>query len=89
MATRILVVEDAFPARGKGTLVRPAIIAESADPRASFAVRLRRPDGTEQAARATLEIPHVRGPLPPRAMLRIEGATPDDLPVGTEIWKDD
>jgi hypothetical protein len=85
MAEKLVVVEDAFPARSRGTLIRPAITADRA-PGASFAVRLRSPNGAERNATAALEVSHVRGPLPPMAMLRILDATPDDLPPGTEIW---
>lgn len=85
MADKLVVVEDAFPARSRGTLVRPAITADRA-PGASFAVRLRTPDGRERDATAALEVSHVRGPLPPMAMIRIVDAAPDDLPPGTEIW---
>lgn len=83
MGERLVVVEEAFMVRGR-TLVRPAITVDRA-PGASFEVRVRTPDGRERSATAALETSHVRGPLPPLAMLRID-APPEDLPAGTEIW---
>jgi hypothetical protein len=82
---RLLVVEEAFVARGKGVLVMPRITAETS-PRGSFAVHLRLPDGSAREVRAELEVAHVRGKLAPYAMYRLHVASPDDVPVGTEIW---
>ncbi len=87
MAERLLVVEEAFVARGKGVLLLPRFT--TTDPaRGTFAVRLVRPDGTELRASATIEVAHMRGPLAPFAMYRLLDVTPDDVPAGTEVWQD-
>jgi hypothetical protein len=80
----LLVVEDAFPARAGGTLVLPKITAERAS-RAPFEVTLALPDGTTRRATASLEVAHVRGPLPPFGMLRLHAIAPEEVPVGTQI----
>jgi hypothetical protein len=88
VAERLLTVEDAFVARGTGVHVMPRFTAERAQPR-PFAVTLRRPDGTEQSARATVEVAHMRGPLAPFAMYVLLDVAPEDVPIGTEIWSVD
>ncbi len=88
MADRIVVVEEAFVARGRGVLVAPRFTAEAA--RAGrFPVRLRLPDGTERDASGELEVSHVRGALAPWAMLRLPELSVDDVPAGTEIFLSD
>jgi hypothetical protein len=49
-------------------------------------VRLRLPDGQERDATASFDVAHVRGALPPFAMLRLVDLTPADVPAGTEVW---
>ena len=85
MKKKLLVVEDAFTARGPGVLVTPRVVAEDGVP-ASLEVRLRAPDGAERVAKATFDVAHVRGPLAPFAMLRLHGVSVADVPAGTEIW---
>jgi hypothetical protein len=85
MATRLVVVEEAFTARGPGVLVSPRFTAEN-PPRGTFPVRLVLPSGGEKHLTASLEVAHMRGALPPYAMVRLLGVTPDDVPPGTEIW---
>lgn len=82
---RLLVVEDAFVARGKGVLVMPRFTAE-APRRGTFPVRLKLPDGTTREVEAEMEVAHMRGALPPYAMYRLHVASPDEVPSGTEIW---
>ena len=84
----LVVVAEAFPARGSGVHVTPRITVHSA-PREAFAVRLRRPDGHETTAMAALDVAHIRGPNGAFAMVRLLGLSPDDVPVGTEIWRAD
>lgn len=87
MAERLLVVEDAFVVRGTAVLLMPRF--STADPpRGSFPVRLVRPDGTEVAATASVDVAHMRGPSGAFAMYRLEGVTPADVPKGTELWRD-
>jgi hypothetical protein len=88
MATRLLVVEEAFVARGRGVLVMPRFTAD-APPKDPFGVRLKLPGGAERTARAAVEVSHVRGPLAPFAMYRLYDLTPEEVPPGTEIWSID
>jgi hypothetical protein len=82
---RLLIVEEAFVARGKGVLVMPRFTAVTLR-RGLFAVRLKIPDGTTRDVQAEMEVAHVRGALAPYAMYRIHVATPEEIPGGTEIW---
>jgi hypothetical protein len=84
---RLLVVEDAFAARAGGVHVLPKVTLPLAS-RAPFAITLRTPDGAERAATASLDVMHVRGPLPPFGMLRLHDLAVADLPIGSEIWSD-
>jgi hypothetical protein len=88
MPARLLVVEDAFVAKGPGVLVMPRFTAQT-PAKGKFTVRLRLPDGTERDVTAEIDVAHMRGPLPPFAMYRLHGVTPEDVPVGTEIWSVD
>jgi hypothetical protein len=82
---KLLVVEEAFVARGKGVLVMPRFTAETPR-RGSFSVHLRLPDGSTREVQAEMEIAHMRGNLAPYAMYRLHVATPEEVPAGTEIW---
>jgi hypothetical protein len=85
MAERLLVVEEAFVARGRGVLLAPRFTV--AEPRTgSFRVVLRPPGAAERETSAELEVSHMRGALAPYAMLRLPELTPDDVPEGTEVW---
>ena len=84
---RLLVVEEAFVARGKGVLVMPRITADTPR-RGTFAVRLQMPDGTMREVQAEMEVAHMRGALAPYAMYRLHVASPEEVPPGTEIWID-
>ena len=85
MGTKLVVVEEAFEARGKGVLVSPRITWDRAD-RGPMPVRLVLPGGAERDATASIEVAHVRGPLPPYAMVRLVDLRPEDVPAGTEVW---
>ena len=87
MSERLLEVEDAFVARGAGVLVMPRLTAAS-PPKGKFPVQLRFVDGTTRDLQAELEVAHMRGPLPPFAMVRLHGVIPEEVPAGTEIWSD-
>ena len=85
MSEQLLVINDAFVAKGAGVLVMPRITAK--DPaRGKFVVELRFADGTKKQVPAELDVAHMRGPLPPFAMYRLHDVTPEDLPAGTEVW---
>jgi hypothetical protein len=84
-AAPLVVVEDAFVARGPGVLVAPRVTL--LEPQAGpFPVRLRLPDGTETTATASFDVAHMRGPGGVFAMVRLLGLSPADLPRGTEVW---
>lgn len=85
MAERLLTVEEAFAARGRGVTLSPRITAPHTS-RAPFTVRLRLPTGEERDAEAVLEMSHVKGPLPPFALVKLTQLSPDDVPAGTEVW---
>ena len=88
VAERLLTIEDAFVAKGKGILVMPRFTTAT-PPRGTVAVRLRFADGTTRDVTAEVEVAHMRGPLPPFAMYRLHGVTPEDVPAGTELWSVD
>lgn len=88
VAAPLVVVEDVFPARGSAVHVAPRITVLQDAPRSPFPVRLRLPDGTERKAMAALDVAHVRGPHGAFAMVRLLGLQPDEVPAGTEIWRD-
>jgi hypothetical protein len=85
MAERLLVVEEAFRARGRGVLLAPKRVLHGA-PGATFPVVLKLPGGGERTTIASFDVAHVRGPLTPFAMLRLPELAPEDVPVGTEVW---
>lgn len=85
MSERLLVVEEAFVARGKGVLVMPRFTSETPR-RGAFPVELRMPDGSTREVQAEMEVAHMRGALAPYAMYRLHVAGPDEIPAGTEIW---
>lgn len=85
MAERLVVVEEAFVARGRGVLVAPRFTALTPRP-GTFRVQLRFPDGTTRETSAELEVSHMRGSLPPFAMVRLPELTVDDVPSSTEVW---
>lgn len=84
---RLLVVEEAFVARGKGVLVMPrfSFVAREDMPRAGFAVRLDLPDGTSRMTTAQIEVAHMQGKLAPYAMYRLPELGVEDVPIGTSI----
>ena len=85
MVERLVTVEEAFVARGRGVLIAPRFTLER--PRSgSFRVRLRFPDGSERETSAELEVSHVRGALSPYAMVRLPELAADDVPATTEVW---
>ncbi len=88
MAERLLVVEEAFVARGKGVLLMPRFTTTS-PPKGAIRVRLRLPDGAEKKTSALVEVAHMRGALAPYAMYRLPDLAPDEVPAGTELWSDD
>ncbi len=88
MSRRLLVVEDAFVASGRGVLVSPRVTVDD-PPRASFKVKLRFANGEERETTASMDVAHMRGKLAPYAMYRLFDVKPEDVPAGTEIWSAD
>lgn len=85
MAERLLVVEEAFVARGRGVLLLPRFAAETTPP-PKVDVTLRFADGTTRETVASVEVAHMRGALAPWAMYRLPELGVDDVPPGTELW---
>jgi len=61
---KLLTVEDTFLIEGRGVIVTPSVPVDSYSGPRSRTVSLRRPDGTETTASATLQIPFVSPPPP-------------------------
>ena len=87
--TKLLTVEDTFRIEGRGVIVMPSVPVDAYCGSRSRTVSLRRPDGTETTATATLDIPFVRPPPPaPYYLCLLVGLTKEDVPLGTEVWID-
>ena len=85
---RLIVVEEAFRARGRGVLLEPRFTVEG-NTQEPFQARLVLPDGTERVVRAELETSHMRGQGSVFAMIRLPDLAPEDVPPGAEVWRDD
>ena len=85
---RLIVVEEAFRARGRGVLLEPRFTVQGNE-HPPFTARLVLPDGTERAARAELETSHMRGQGSVFAMIRLPELAPEDVPPGAEVWRDE
>jgi len=84
----LVVVEEAVAARGGGTQVFPRFTLDKPS-RGTLAVLLRLPNGQERRTRATLDVAHIRGPMPPFALVRLIDDAPESVPTGTEIFRVD
>ena len=85
VARPLLIVEEAFRAGGAGVLVSPRFVPDPAAPPLR-SVRLKTPGGVVRMAVAELQVSHIRGPMPPYALLRLPELAPEDVPPGTEVW---
>ena len=83
----LLVVEEAFVARGKGVLLMPrfSFVGRDDMPRTGFPVRLVLPDGTSRLTTAQIEVAHMQGKLALYAMYRLPEVVLDDVPTGTKV----
>jgi len=81
----LLVIDDAFTASGPGILVTPRFTT-AAPPKGRFPVVLKRPDGTQHPAAASVDVAHLRGALAPFAMYRLFDCALEDAAPGTELW---
>lgn len=87
--TKFLTVEDSFLIEGRGVVVAPKIPVGAYSGSCPCVVTLRKPNGEETTATASLDIPRV-SPSPSEFyfLCLIEGVAKKDVPVGTEIWID-
>jgi len=85
MAERLVVVEEAFVARGRGVLIAPRFTAVTPRP-GTFRVQLRFPEGRPRGPAAGREVSQGRGSPPPFAMVRLPELTVNDVPPNTEVW---
>ena len=86
MPKLLVIVTECIDQKSRGLLVMPKFTLQGGEP---TSVRLKLPDGTERVARAKLDVAHIRGALPPFAMVRLFGETPESVPIGTEVWADE
>lgn len=87
----LFTVTDRFAIQGRGVVLCPGVPIEGV--RASFAVRIERPDGTSVTSRAFPE--HASGfssveaaerfARGPRAVC-VTGVAADDVPRGSRVW---
>ena len=86
MRSLLLTVTDVFTFQGGLVLVEPEFDHPTAW--GQVPVVLRRPDGSELAASASVTIPFVnRHPYtPPRKVCLFRGLDKAAVPVGTEVW---
>lgn len=85
LAERLLVVSGAFAVRGNAVELLPAVSSDLL-PSSPFEVILRLPTGVERQVAGTAVVAHMRGSLPPKAMVRLLDVTEEDVPLGTEVW---
>jgi hypothetical protein len=88
MPDKLMVVEEAHPGPGRGVVLSPRFVPPPSLARA-LTVRLKLPDGRERTASAELQVSHMRGPLPPYALLRLADVGAAEVPPGTEVWTTD
>lgn len=88
MAERVLVIEDAFTAQGRGVLVMPRFTA-AAPKKGKFKLQLRFTGGATRDVPAEMDVAHMRGALAPYAMYRLHDVTVEELTAGTELWSID
>lgn len=88
MAERLLVIEDAFTAQGRGVLVTPRFTAASPQ-KGKRTLQLRFASGATRDVTAEMDVAHMRGALPPYAMYRLHDVTVEELAPGTELWSID
>ena len=87
MAERLLVVTGAFAVRGNAVELLPTVGSDRLPP-SPFSLTLRSPGGAERPVTATSVVAHIRGSLPPMAMIRLHDVTEADVHVGTEVWRE-
>ncbi|HEX8210144.1 MAG TPA: hypothetical protein VF584_08145 [Longimicrobium sp.] len=89
MKEKLLTVEESFEVAGRGLIVIPVPIVAAVPGPADLDVELRRPDGSRRDA--VLSILHAFGQPPtpePRRVCLFRGLRKEDVPPGTEIWRE-
>ena len=85
--TKLLTVEDVFDIPGRGLVVVPGPLVESHASPAQIAVILKRPDGQELEATASITFQfQTPPPKEHRLAMILKGLPKSDVPIGTEIW---
>jgi hypothetical protein len=87
LADRLLVVTGAFAVRGNAVELLPAVSSDKLPP-SPFELTLRAADGVARRVKGTAVVAHIRGSLPPLAMVRIHDVTEAEVPPGTEVWNE-
>ena|SRR5689334_12458605 len=95
MQKLLLVVEQVFKIRGRGTVLLPDFTLGGAPKPHPTIVTLKRPDGTSRTAEIVFGVEHrnygYQGPPRPstdywREVPSLRTIEESDVPVGTEIW---
>jgi hypothetical protein len=84
---KLLTVEDVFDIPGRGLIVVPGPLLDSFASPAEIEVLLKRPDGQELEATASITFQfQTPPPKEHRFAVILKGITKSDIPIGTEIW---
>ncbi len=80
-------MSGAFAVRGGAVELLPAVGSDRLPP-SPFELVLRTPGGPDRRVKGTAVVAHIRGSLPPMAMVRLDDITEGDVPPGTEVWSE-
>ena len=88
--SKLLTVEDVFDIAGRGLVVVPGPLIDAISPNQRLSVLLKRPDGSEIGASATITR-YFQTPPPKehRFAVILKEVSKSDVPIGTEIWYTD
>ena len=87
MQSKLLTVEDVFDIAGRGLLVVPGPLIDSFPSPPKIAVTLKRPDGQQLEATASITCQFITPPPDEhRYAVILKGLAESDVPIGTEIW---
>ncbi|MEZ6092995.1 MAG: hypothetical protein R3C03_01985 [Pirellulaceae bacterium] len=85
--SKLLTVEDVFDIAGRGLIVVPGPLVDSLASPGQIPVVLKRPDGQEFEATASINFVHqTPPPTEHRFAVILTGVAKSDVPIGTEIW---
>lgn len=86
MQSKLLTVEDVFDIPGRGLIVVPGPLLDSFASPVEIAVLLKRPDGQEVEATASITFQfQTPPPKEHRFAVILKGISKSDVPIGTEI----